>query len=104
MGKGSNVSHQMEYMLATGNLVSRTGLGLMQVRGQKIKQTYKYLCVYCEDTCTYLTVDICGNPELYAPTHTCWPTQNQHFPDSQPLVGQLSADMLCKTVGQLSAD
>ena len=48
MGKGSNVSHQMEYMLATGNLVSRTGLGLMQVRGQKIKQTYKYLGVYCQ--------------------------------------------------------
>ena len=28
---GVNISHQMEYLLATGNLVSRSGLGLMQV-------------------------------------------------------------------------
>ena len=32
MARGSNVSNQMEYMLATGNLISKTGLGLMQVR------------------------------------------------------------------------
>ena len=31
MTHSGNISHQMEYLLATGNLVSRTGLGLMQV-------------------------------------------------------------------------
>ena len=31
-GKAHNVGKQMEYFLATGNLVSKTGLGLMQVR------------------------------------------------------------------------
>lgn len=31
MQYGVNISHQMEYLLATGNLVSRSGLGLMQV-------------------------------------------------------------------------
>ena len=32
MSRSTNISHQMEYLLATGNLVSRSGLGLMQVR------------------------------------------------------------------------
>lgn len=31
MSQGAGISHQMEYLLATGNLVSRSGLGLMQV-------------------------------------------------------------------------
>ena len=31
MSRSTNISHQMEYLLATGNLVSRSGLGLMQV-------------------------------------------------------------------------
>ena len=29
--KGQNIGKQMEYFLATGNLISKTGLGLMQV-------------------------------------------------------------------------
>ena len=36
MSRSTNISHQMEYLLATGNLVSRSGLGLMQVRINKI--------------------------------------------------------------------
>ena len=32
MGKGNSISHQMEHLLATGNLLSRTGLGLQQVK------------------------------------------------------------------------
>eukprot|EP00795_Rhopilema_esculentum_P014271 gene14271-5300_t len=32
-GKAQNVGKQMEYFLATGNLLSRTGLGLMQTAG-----------------------------------------------------------------------
>eukprot|EP00794_Sanderia_malayensis_P003438 gene3438-3933_t len=33
LGRGINVGKQMEYFLATGNLISKTGLGLMQVSG-----------------------------------------------------------------------
>jgi len=33
MARSTNISHQMEYLLATGNLVSRSGLGLMQTSG-----------------------------------------------------------------------
>ncbi|CAH3126705.1 unnamed protein product [Pocillopora meandrina] len=33
MSRSTNISHQMEYLLATGNLVSRSGLGLMQTTG-----------------------------------------------------------------------
>ncbi|XP_020616310.1 DNA-directed RNA polymerase I subunit RPA2-like isoform X2 [Orbicella faveolata] len=33
MQYGANISHQMEYLLATGNLISRSGHGLMQVSG-----------------------------------------------------------------------
>ncbi|CAH3030121.1 unnamed protein product [Porites evermanni] len=33
MSRSTNISHQMEYLLATGNLVSRSGLGLMQTSG-----------------------------------------------------------------------
>ena len=38
MSRSTNISHQMEYLLATGNLVSRSGLGLMQVRIDKIRR------------------------------------------------------------------
>ncbi|XP_022804610.1 DNA-directed RNA polymerase I subunit RPA2-like [Stylophora pistillata] len=33
MSRSTNISHQMEYFLATGNLVSRTGLAVMQSSG-----------------------------------------------------------------------
>ncbi|XP_068747280.1 DNA-directed RNA polymerase I subunit RPA2-like [Montipora capricornis] len=33
MARSTNISHQMEYILATGNLVSRSGFGLLQQRG-----------------------------------------------------------------------
>ena len=43
MQHGSNISHQMEYLLATGNLVSRSGLGLMQVTDYH--QCFVYLMI-----------------------------------------------------------
>ncbi|XP_074622886.1 DNA-directed RNA polymerase I subunit RPA2-like [Acropora palmata] len=33
MARSTNISHQMEYLLATGTLVSKSGLGLMQTAG-----------------------------------------------------------------------
>ena len=35
MRRGKNVGNAMEYMLATGNIMSKTGLGLMQVCSNK---------------------------------------------------------------------
>lgn len=32
MGRSTSITHQMEYLLATGNLVSRSGLALLQVK------------------------------------------------------------------------
>ena len=43
MSRSTNISHQMEYLLATGNLVSRSGLGLMQVRIDKIRCTVEHV-------------------------------------------------------------
>ena len=40
MARSTNISHQMEYLLATGTLVSKSGLGLMQVGS-------RFLCKQC---------------------------------------------------------